>query len=130
MNPLFLSAGILILLLGLVHSTFGEYLIFRKFRRDGMVVPSISNKVFKGSHLRIIWATWHLVTIFGWSIGVILILIAGNPMANVSIDIIIKTFSFALLLASVLVLYGTKGRHPGWIVLLLIWLLLIISIFI
>ncbi len=42
-------------------------------------------------------------------------------------DFILQSITFTMFLASILVLIGTKGKHPGWIVLLLIGILLILG---
>ncbi|MFK7920403.1 MAG: hypothetical protein AB8H47_00525, partial [Bacteroidia bacterium] len=69
MNIYFLLAGILSFVIGLVHSILGEILIFKTKREKGRLVPSIGSENLKQGHLRIIWATWHLASVFGWVLG-------------------------------------------------------------
>lgn len=129
MNVYFLIAGILCFVLGLVHSILGEYMIFNTKRNKGNLVPTKVGTELKERHLRIIWATWHLASFFGWCIGAFLVKITfdqGKSDAEL-VDFIINSTIFTMLAASVLVLIGTKGKHPGWIVLLLIGVLLIIG---
>lgn len=129
MNFYFLIAGILCVLLGLVHSILGEYLIFKDKRVKGNLVPTKVNADLKERHLRIIWATWHLVSLFGWCIGAFLVK-ASLDVSSLNDQIgnfIINTTIFTMFASSFLVLIGTKGKHPGWIVLALIGLLLIIG---
>ena len=126
MNTYFFFAGILCFVLGLVHSILGEYLIFLRKRNKGCLVPTKVQSDLKEGHLRIIWATWHLASVFGWCIGVILLKIATDPgeMNSGLGAVIIQSAIYSMALGAALVLIGTKGRHPGWIVLLLIALLL------
>lgn len=129
MNTYFLIAGSLCFILGLVHSVLGEILIFNSKRNKGSLVPSKNSTELQAKHLRIIWATWHLASIFGWCIGAMLLNIALIPKElNPSfVALTIQTTSYAMFASSLLVLLGTKGKHPGWIVLMLIGILLIIG---
>ncbi|MEM7482334.1 MAG: hypothetical protein AAF481_14250 [Acidobacteriota bacterium] len=117
MEPLLSIAGILALGLGIVHSALGEVLLFRRMRR-GRLVPSDGGTVLRARHVRILWATWHGLTVFGWAFGAILFRLATPGGA--SQGFVETVIAFAMLATSLLVLYGTKGRHPGWIVLLAI----------
>jgi len=129
MNTYIFVAGILCFLLGIVHSILGEYLIFKTKRDKGSLVPSKESSELKERHLRIIWATWHLASIFGWCIGTILVKIslAQNEQQYDSYGFIIQSITYTMFLGSLLVLVGTKGKHPGWIVLLVIGILLILG---
>ncbi len=129
MNIYFLTAGILCFILGLVHSFLGEYLIFRSKRSKGKLVPTIVDKELKERHLRILWATWHLASFFGWCIGLFLIKLAlyQNKLDTEFIDCVILSITCTMFGSSFLVLIGTKAKHPGWIVLLIIAILLIIG---
>ncbi|MFK8102327.1 MAG: hypothetical protein AB8G15_07380 [Saprospiraceae bacterium] len=129
MNTYFLIAGILCFILGLIHSILGEILIFNSKRNKGSIVPSKHNPALRTKHLRIIWATWHLASIFGWCIGIILLKISlsQNELNADFIAMIVKTMTYTMFLGSFFVLIGTKGKHPGWIVLLLIGILLLIG---
>lgn len=127
MNTYILIAGILCFLLGMVHSILGEYLIFKNKREKRELVPSKESPELKERHLRILWATWHLTSLFGWCIGVILINISLEQNLK-RYDFILLSISYTMFLASLLVLIGTKGKHPGWVVLLVIGILLIVGI--
>ncbi|MBG6133748.1 drug/metabolite transporter (DMT)-like permease [Aquimarina sp. EL_43] len=129
MNTYLCIAGMLCFLLGIVHSILGEYLIFNSKRNKGNLVPSKKSEALKERHLRILWATWHLASVFGWCIGAVLIKISVeyNELKSTSIDFIILSIIYTMFLTSLLVLVGTKGKHPGWVVLLLIGILLVIG---
>ena len=126
MNWYFFTAGILCLVLGIAHSFLGEFLIFKDKRRKGSVIPSKRSEGLRQRHLRIIWATWHLGSVFGWCLGAILIKVSiAQSRLNVSfIEFIVHAMIFAMLTTSFLVLVATKGKHPGWIVSLVIAILL------
>ncbi len=129
MNSYLLIASILSFFLGAAHSFLGEYLIFKNKKEKGNLVPSKGNVELKERHLRILWATWHLASVFGWCIGAILLKIAAieNLKNTELIDLILNAIICTMFLSSALVLVGTKGKHPGWIVLLLIGILTLIG---
>ena len=129
MNTYILTAGILCILLGVIHSILGEYLIFRHKRKDKEIIPSKGGNDLREKHLRIIWATWHLASILGICIGLVLIMLTKNSSlldAQVLHDVI-RLIAYSMLIASLLVMFSTKGKHPGWIVLLIIGILLILA---
>ena len=104
-SPL-IAAGILCILLGLVHSFMGEALIFRR--------GEVTSNRFRG----IIWATWHLATLLAFGLAAILILTPREilPMMGRPLCVI----AACLAMSGVIVLGATKGRHPGWVVLCVI----------
>lgn len=126
MNNYFLIAGALCFLLGFIHSILGEYLIFNSKRNKGNLVPTKVWHDLKERHLRIIWATWHLASFFGWCIGFIILKIAlEQDKINTEVaDFIIQPIIITMLSCAMLVLIGTKAKHPGWVVLLIITTLL------
>lgn len=65
MQPLLVTAAVLAVTTGVVHSVLGEMLIFRHLRQSTLV-PSLSAPPLQGRNVRILWATWHLASIFGW----------------------------------------------------------------
>ena len=92
----------------------GEILIFRHVRKGGLV-PAMGAPPLRERNIRIIWATWHLATVFGWAFaGVLFRLAFGHPSPS---SLILSAIVFAYLGGAILVLIGTKGRHPGWIAL-------------
>lgn len=112
-----IAAGVLALVVGLAHSVLGEVLIFRHLRSRGLV-PAKAPPPLRERHVRILWATWHLATVFGWSFGIVLLQLASTAN-GLALQALIKNAAvFAFLGGSLLVLIGTKGRHPGWIGLL------------
>ncbi|MEM8900746.1 MAG: hypothetical protein AAGC85_21710 [Bacteroidota bacterium] len=131
MNLYYLIAGILSILLGAIHTIVGEKLIFQSKKEEGQFIPSREGGEWKEDHVRIIWASWHMATAFAWALAAIILFIAFNvqELPPEWVTILIISASLSMLTGSVLVLLGTKGKHPGWIVLLLIGLLLLIGYF-
>ncbi|MEO8671816.1 MAG: hypothetical protein ABI411_10915 [Tahibacter sp.] len=119
MNTMLAASGTLALLIGIVHSVLGEVLMFRHLRRGGFV-PTLDATPLRERHVRILWATWHLATVFGWAFAGILFAFALSPGAPPSRALVVNSVVFANLAGSILVLVGTKGRHPGWFGLLLV----------
>lgn len=117
MQALFFAAGLIAFITGLIHSVFGEILIFRHLR-NGALVPNIAAPPLREGNIRILWATWHLASVFGWAFAGILFWLAFSPREAALLPVVLSAAVFANLGGSVLVLIGTKGRHPGWIALL------------
>ena len=114
MQTSFLIAAVIAAATGVAHSVLGEILIFRHLRR-GTLVPTLDAPPLRERNIRILWATWHLATLFGWAFaGVLLQLALGKPL---TIEIVTGAAVFAYLGGAILVLVGTRGRHPGWIAL-------------
>lgn len=118
MQTMFIAAGVIALVTGIVHSVLGEILIFKQLRVSGLV-PTLTTPQLRERNIRIIWATWHLASVFGWAFAGILLQLAFAPNGS-STELIVNAVVFANLAGSALVLIGTKGRHPGWVALLLV----------
>lgn len=130
MNTVLVIAGTLCIILGIIHSLLGEKMIFQKVREGRELIPSKALRPIKKSHWGILWATWHLASVFGWCIAGFLFIVAGDEgylMAEET-EVYLQIISFSMLLGSALVSIGTKGRHPGWVVLLAIGLLLFFGV--
>ena len=114
MNWFLASAGGLAFATRLAHSVLGERLIFRRMRVTGFI-PTNGGQVLREPHVRILWASWHLVTAMGWGFAAVLLWLArsGNPQPVIALAV-----ALSVLASSMLVLVGTNGRHPGWVALL------------
>lgn len=126
MNAYFIAAAILASVVGLVHSVLGEVMIFRRLRKPGRVIPSEGGALLLGSNVRILWASWHVLTVFGWGMAAILVWLSRAASSRIDVAVIGHAIEMSMLLGSALVLIATKGRHPGWVGLLgvavLVWL--------
>lgn len=115
MNSLLAAAAALAFLTGAVHSILGEYLIFRHLRR-GTLVPGLEAPPLRSRSIRILWASWHVLTVFGWAFAGVLLQVALSPQTS-PLDAFLSATVAANACGSLLVLVGTRGRHPGWIAL-------------
>ena len=114
MPSIFLIAGLIAALTVVAHSFLGERLIFCHLRSGGLI-PTLAAPPLRERHIRILWATWHLGSVFGWAFAGILLRLAFPPAPLLSV--VTAAIVFAHLGGSALVLIATRGRHPGWIAL-------------
>jgi hypothetical protein len=121
MNTLHVAAA-LSFATGLIHSVIGEVLIFQRLRR-GTVVPTHGGDALRERHVRILWASWHVLTLLGWCMALMLVELAAWP-ANDMTRAITRLISIGMLTGSLTVLIGTRGRHPGWVAMVLVALLI------
>ena len=122
MNIFLLTAAVLMVLIGLAHSILGERMIFRRMRRDGFI-PTEGARLIGEGHVRILWATWHGLTVLGWGMAAMLFWMGLHPSQDAGWVLMEHILAASALGVSALVLVGTKGRHPGWIGLLAVALL-------
>ncbi len=123
MNPFFLVAGLLAVLLGAIHSVLGEVLIFRHLRRKGPVSSS-GSPILTGRQVRTLRATWHLVSWFGWGFAAILLHWSGSASSDAHLAFAQSVMMVTFLTSALYWLVATKGKHPAWIVLLIIGILI------
>ncbi len=124
MQTYLVAAAIMAIIVGIVHSALGEILIFNKLRTSGLV-PSEPAPPLQARNVKILWATWHLASVFGWAFaGLLFTLAQGSGSLHMAT---LNATIFAFLGGSLLVLIGTKGRHPGWLGLLAVAALTFLS---
>lgn len=116
MNWFLFSAATLAFIVGLVHSVLGERLIFRRMREAGFI-PTNGGRIIGEGHVRILWASWHALTVFGWCIAAMLFWLA-QATTRTDGSFMTGAIVAAMLASSALVLVGTNAKHPGWIGLL------------
>lgn len=107
-------AGVIALFVGVAHSVLGEVLIFSKLRENGRIVPTASAGPLRSRNVRILWATWHLATIFGAAFGAVLIRTAFAFELPALHLFVMRAIEVSMLTSGALVFYATNGRHPGW----------------
>ena len=125
-STLLVAAGCLTIIVGLVHSVLGEVLIFRRMRNGGLI-PTQGSPILRERHVRILWASWHVVSVFGWALGAILLRLSSSSSEFALPAFIAYTVLVAMTAASLLVLVGTKGMHPGWVGLLGVAVLILLA---
>ena len=124
MNSALAVAGILAIMLGIVHSVLGEVLVFKKLRNRHFYSWNSEIKELPLTSIRILWASWHVVTVFGVCIGVILLLLDQQKTLEAPMEFIKIIIFVSIVIAGIIVLTGTRGRHPGWLVLFIISILI------
>jgi hypothetical protein len=127
LNFYFLSAGVLAFVVGCIHSVLGERLIFSRIRNRGLV-PTQGGQLLHESHVRILWATWHAATAIGWGLAAILVWCSVHAEPGSVPRAVGLAIALAMLASSILVLVGTRGRHPGWLGLLGVAVLTVIGL--
>ena len=126
MNFYLIMASVVTIFVGLTHSFLGEKLIFSKLRL-GNLVPTCVAPPLKERHIRIIWATWHMASFFGFGFAVLLYWLAF-PSTNIEIETSFKlAIAVTMFLSALLVAGATKGKHPGWVGLSLVGLFICLS---
>lgn len=119
MNSYFVVAGGLALVLGLIHSVLGEVLIFRRLHESDLT-SSTGSPILRERHVRTLRATWHLVTLLGWGFGAILLRLSWPASSSAHLAFIEGAMTLMFLAAFIFWLFGTRGKHPAWVVLLII----------
>lgn len=118
MNYWLLFGGVTIVIVAIAHSVLGERLIF-KGMRERRIVPTKGHPILRERYVRILWATWHIVSLLGVGFGAVLFYLSiPEPVNHASYTLVAISLSTGL--SSLLVLYATKGMHPGWIGLLIV----------
>ncbi len=100
-----LIGGLVAIVVAVVHSVLGEVLIFQRMRKE-TIVPTQGQPVLRERYVRILWATWHIVSVF-------------HPVTDVR-GLFLRTVAISMGVSSALVLFATKGMHPGWVGLLIV----------
>jgi len=116
MNYYYLIAGSLTIALGIIHSALGEILIFRHLRNSD-IFSDTGNAELKPRHYNTLWSAWHLVTLFGCGLGITLLVLSISHSPVSSVNNISITISVMFIISAIYWLFGTKGKHPAWIVL-------------
>jgi hypothetical protein len=114
MSQEYYLAGILLILLALAHTIIGELLIFRHLAK-GTAKHEAALAVLEQRRWYAIRSSWHLVTFLACGLGLVLMDIT-HPVVVITWTIGITTIFWFI---------GTRGKHPAWIVLLLVFGLLV-----
>ncbi len=112
LSPWLLMAAILAFVLGLAHSVLGERYILRRLFRRGDLPALFGSDDFTKRTLRF---AWHLTTVVWWGAAAAM-LVLGTGSARGGLLIL----SVTAFLSAVVALVGSRGRHPAWIVFILI----------
>lgn len=124
MNATLLLAAVGLALVGLAHSVLGEILVFKALRVQGLV-PTAGYPVLRERHVRILWCSWHLVTLLGWALSALLWRLGTSASDTTLAWWTTDVVGMATLASGVLVFVATRGSHPAWFALMsiaaLVW---------
>ncbi len=108
--PILTLAGLIAAFVAVAHSVLGEIVIFSRLR-DGGIVPARPAPPLSARNVAILWATWHITSVFGLGLAAILVLAGGAAMPLATIAWVVAA---TMIAGGALVLVATRGRHPGW----------------
>lgn len=117
MNPWYISAAGLSVLIALAHSVVGEQRIFRHLRRAGHTVPTEGGTLLREFQVRILWATWHGLSVMGIGLAAVLLWLAHPAAQAASAGRVECCVAMAMAVTGMLVLVSNRGRHPAWLAL-------------
>jgi hypothetical protein len=119
MNWPFAIAGSIACIVAVVHSVLGERWVFHRMRHDG-AIPTNGGTVLREPQVRILWASWHIVSVLGLALAACLFYLATAVTSESAAKFFGSAVAISMLTSSVLVLVGTSAKHLGWLGLLLV----------
>ncbi len=123
MNSYLAAAAILSAVVATGHTVIGEWMVFRHMRRS-LLVPVDTGPGLREFQIRILWATWHVVSLLGLALAALLWSFAQMPTPrNEWLQLIAAAFAAS----GALVAFATRLQHLAWIALLLIAGLIVFS---
>ncbi len=115
------------ILLAVAHSILGERLIFDSIKR-GRKEHDRAIALLTQRRWDSLWSTWHLVSLIGAGLGAALIAYAAEQNSVALgfgfLGVIATTFGFS----TVFWLFGIRGKHPAWIIMAAITILIAVAI--
>ena len=116
MNISMMIAGVLTVILGLMHSVLGEKLLLGPLFRQTEMPKLLGSSLFARRTLRM---AWHLTTILLLGIGAIII-VYSRAETSPTVDWFLKIFSLTFGLCALISLIGSRAKHFSWVVFLAI----------
>ena len=113
MNPLLITAAVLAVGIGIVHSWLGERYIIRRLLRRTDLPKLFGDDSFTRQTLRF---AWHLTTVAWFGLAAILILLSGALVGLRVSDGVVFSIALVFLVSAIVALVFSKGRHLSWIV--------------
>jgi hypothetical protein len=120
MNVLLSVAGLLSVLIGIVHSVLGEKLILVPLFERGGVPKLLGSSDFARRTLRF---AWHLTTVLLAGIGTVIIALSLAPLEPRTVWVL-HVFAVTFGACSLISLFGARAKHFSWWVFLIIAVLL------
>lgn len=116
MNTALLTAALLTVFIGVVHSWLGERRLIGPLLAPGRRHGILEASAFARSTLRF---AWHITTLAWFGLAGVLVALAGVPSGSLAAPIaMIVAATFAI--SGVITLVASRGRHLAWPVFLAI----------
>lgn len=106
----------------IVHSVLGERLIFQHLRASKPEITGLNAR-----RVGILWATWHGLSVFGVGFSAVLFQLAASSSTFSLQSVVVVAIIASMLVTSSFVFVGTRAKHPGWIALLTVAVLLLMA---
>ena len=113
MNIPLVSAALLAIAVGAVHSILGERYIIRPILRRADLPQLFGDDSFTRQTIRF---AWHLTTVAWFGLAAILIVLSG-PFISIRVgDGVVFAIALTFLVTTIVALAGSRGRHLSWVV--------------
>ena len=113
MNIPLVSAAVLAIAIGAVHSILGERYLIRPILRRTDLPRLFGDDSFTRQTLRY---GWHLVTVAWFGLAAVMLVISGAlPFVRVG-DGVVFAIALTFLVNTILAVVVTRGRHLSWVV--------------
>ena len=113
MNIPLVSAALLAIAVGAVHSILGERYIIRPILRRADLPQLFGDDSFTRQTIRF---AWHLTTVAWFGLAAILIVLSG-PFTSIRVgDGVVFAIALTFLVTTIVALAGSRGRHLSWVV--------------
>lgn len=125
MNPLLITAALLTIGIGVVHSWLGERFIIRRLLRRTDLPTLFGDDSFTRLTLRF---AWHLTTVAWFGLAAVLLVLSGLLTGVRVSDGLVFAVAQTFVVSAVLALVLTRGRHLSWVVYLIIAALCLLAL--
>lgn len=113
MNIPLVSAALLAIAIGAVHSILGERYIIGPILRRTDLPRLFGDDSFTRQTIRF---AWHLTTVAWFGLAAILIVLSG-PFTSIRVgDGVVFAIALTFLVTTIVALAGSRGRHLSWVV--------------
>lgn len=116
MNYYFLAAGLLTMLIGIIHSIVGEVKLISPIQHLEKLPPLQGSVLQTKRTLRF---AWHVTSVLGMGIGAVLVFYATEPSLPPPERFVLIIIDITLSLSFIVSLIGSRGKHPAWVGLLI-----------
>lgn len=117
-----ITAAILCVVIGFIHSYLGERFILNMLFKHGTV-----HKLFGSDYFpkRTLWFAWHITTVAWWGFAYILCSI-DSGVSNLEVHTL-NAIGVVFLVSGLFSFLSTKGKHLSWVIFWTITVLCFVS---